>query len=500
MNLVIKNAVDQSGRTLNLAVKDGRFVKESAPDPQSIDGEGCTVLPGFVDAHCHIIPMGLDMQKLHLGACATKSDVLDALREWAPECGSEWIHAVHYDQTKFSDASHLTRWDIDAVVSDRPVLLRHSNGHASVANTAALKAARIDESVKDPAGGTYVRDSAGRLSGVLLERAHEAVTSASPTPTLEEMTYAVVRAGKKMATLGITCATDMMTGRWNLAQELRAYSSAADAGCPIRLRLYAQWGTVLGPRGIDIEELRELTSAMDHDFCRLNGLKIFADGAIGSATAAIYGSYLTTGGDGQLIYDSDRLNSMVQLAHHQAWQVAIHTIGDRSTDVVMDALQATDDPTRHRVEHAMLLSDQQIDRLATLGCEVTMQPEFLLRFGHSYRKQLGSERAATIKRVASVLKAGVPLSFSSDRPIVPGDPWDAIQCAVQRPEGFDQSQNIPLGKAIELQTSASARANGDVGLMGSLEPGALADFQIFRGEPSRNTLVAVYRGGTKISP
>lgn len=499
MSTLFFNGKSTTGEDLTLCVENERFVEShGAGHPDRVDLKGRTVLPGFVDAHCHIIPMGLDMQKLHLGPFSTKEEILDALRDWNKDHSSGWLHAVHYDQTRFEDTTHLTRFEIDRVISDRPVLLRHSNGHASIANTRALEAASVDESVKDPNGGTFVREAGGRLTGVLLERAHEIVTSASPAPSLEEMVDAVLRASRKMAELGITCASDMMTGRWNLERELEAYHRASQSGCPVRLRLYAQWGTVLGARGIDSGLLKELTSAMDPDKCRLNGLKIFADGAVGSATAAIYGKYLTTGGDGQLIYAPDRFKEMVKKGDEAGWSIAVHTIGDRSTDLVMEAFEQTQDPARHRIEHAMILSDEQIDRMARLGSQVTMQPEFLLRFGHAYLKQLGPSRAGIIKRFKSVLNAGIPLSFSSDRPIVPGDPWDGINVAVRRPDGFDQSENIDFETALNLYTHSSAVANNDGGQMGTLATGALADFQVFDGKPSKDTLSAVYQGGRSI--
>jgi len=151
---------------------------------------------------------------------------------------------------------------------------------------------------------------------------------------------------------------------------------------------------------------------------------------------------------GQLIYSPTRLREMVQTAHRAGFRVATHSIGDYATDLVMDAYEATGEPSRHRIEHAMLLSDAQIERLAGLGCAVTFQPEFLIRFGHSYRRQLGPERMARLKRARSLLDAGIPLSFSSDRPIVPGDPKDGIRAAVHRPEGFDPAENITLPEAF----------------------------------------------------
>ncbi len=396
------------------------------------------------------------------------------------ESPDKWLRAVLYDQTKFPDGQHLTRFQLDAISTTRPIILRHVNGHASIANSAAIAAAGVDNTTPDPPGGTYVRDDDGNLTGVLLETAHERVTEAGPSVTLEEMVDAILRAGEKMAGVGICCASDMMTGRFNLERELTAYRLAAEAGCKVRIRLYLQWSSMFGGRQIPSDRLAELTAAMNPERCRVAGIKIFADGAIGSLTAGIYGSYVGQSAaqtSGTLIYAPERLTSMVRTAHEAGYPVAIHSIGDHATDIVMDAFEASPD-RRHRIEHAMILSDPQIERMAQLGIHCTMQPEFLLRFGHAYRRNLGQSIASRLKRARSVIDAGIPLSFSSDRPIVPGDPWDGIRSAVNRPEGFDSSENVTHAEAILAYTKMGATANGDAELMGTLQPGQIADYVV----------------------
>lgn len=181
---------------------------------------------------------------------------------------------------------------------------------------------------------------------------------------------------------------------------------------------------------------------------------------------------------GQIIYAPERLSEMVRTAHDAGFRVAVHSIGDYATDLVMDAFEATGEPSRHRIEHAMLLSDAQIERLARLNCHVTMQPEFLMRFGHAYKRQLGRERAATIKRFRSVSDAGLTLSLNSDRPIVSGDPWAGVEAASDRPEGFDPSENLTREEAIRAYTQGGAAANAESDRMGSLTPGQLADWNV----------------------
>lgn len=475
------------GSPQEMLIEDG-WVTWRRPAGGSLDGlpdardlGGAELVPGFIDAHCHILPTGLDFAKLHLGHCTSREAVLDAVAarhsELAP---GEWLLAVHYDQTRFGDGVHLTSAEIDRVVPDRPVLLRHMNGHAGVANKAALKLAGIGPDEPNPSGGTFVRDESGTLTGVLLERALDQVARATPEPNLEEMVDAILAAGQAMHALGITCATDMMTGYLDLEDELTAYRVASERGCPIRIRLFLQWSAVLGPKGMDPVRLTEHMAAMDPLRCRIVGLKIFADGAIASATAAIYGGYAGQEAktSGQLIYSPERLTSMVRVADEAGWRIAVHSIGDYSSDLVMDAFRETGHGDRHRIEHAMILSDDQIARLADLGCHVTMQPEFLVQNGKAYQRQLGPERASRLKRARSVLDAGIPLSFSSDRPIVPGSPVTGIAAATRRPDGFDQSENVTREEAILAYTLGGAIANGDEGVMGSLDEGQVADWTL----------------------
>jgi predicted amidohydrolase YtcJ len=498
MRKAYRNGRGRDGSRLELLVEAGRFL-EVGPRVGEANAEedlgGLLVLPAFVDSHCHILPMGLDMLKLDLSGLTTPEEVLEAVRDRARGLGpGDWLLAVQYDQNRFATGEHLTRADLDSVLPDRPALLRHANGHASVANSAALQAAGVTDQTPDPEGGEYRRGADGRPDGVLLEKAHEHVTAAAPKPTSAEMAEGILRAGESMARLGITAASDMLTGRWDLAQEVAAYRAAAERGCKVRLRLSLIWSQVFGPRGIGLARALERLDGADPGDCRAFSIKIFADGAIASATAAIHGRFLTTGGDGQLIYAPERLTDMVRTAHDAGQQVCVHAIGDRAVDHVLAAFEATGEPSRHRLEHAMVLSDSQIDRIQRAGCPVTMQPEFLIRFGAAYFRQLPPDAAGRLKRAKSLLDAGVPLSFSSDRPIVPGDPWDGVRTAARRPDGFDQEENVPIETAFDLYTRAGADANGDPH-QGRIEPGARADFQVARtfGERAER----VFKGGER---
>jgi len=417
----------------------------------------------FIDSHCHILPTGLDLLSLNLGSADSVDEVV-ALLETVE--ASDWLMAVHYDQNRYGQ--HISLRELDLVTGERPALLRHVSGHSAVANSIALRLAGIDDSTPNPPGGEYERDVNGRLTGVLLEKAMDAIYAQIPKPGIEQMVAAILAAGASMRGYGIVCASDMHTGFMDLADELDAYRIAAERGCEIDTRLYLRWSSVFGPRALDPvvlgRKLAEIEATKGR--VRVSGIKIFADGAIGSGTAAIYGSYVgrESGGkeySGQMIYSNERWEQMVKTASDAGYQVSVHSIGDYSSDRVMDAFEKSGCPERHRIEHAMLLSDSQIERMAKLNCFVNMQPEFLVRFGKTYIKQLGPDRAFRLNRYRSVLDAGLRLSLSSDRPIVAGDPQVGIDLAVNRPEGFDPAENCTLEEAIRGYTTEAAAVNGD---------------------------------------
>lgn len=507
-----------SGKPGRLLIERGRVVDRSYGAGLEAEGAiardlgGGHLLPSFVDSHCHILPSGLALQNLNLSNCETREEVLDAVRDRLRSHPDGWLVAVYYDQTKYADGRDLTRRDLDAISSDRPIFLEHTNGHAGVANSGALNACGVDDATPDPSGGSYRRDENGAIDGVVYETAYERILDGAPGPSRDEMVEAILVAGERMAEFGIATATDMMTGGFNLPDELEAYQLASTRACKIRLRLYLQYGPYFRAGREDRARIDAAIAAMNPDRCRVAGIKIFADGAIASATAAIYGQFTHDSPadskmprratptaqwapegvqtDGQLIYSPTVLLEMVSRAAEAGFSVAVHSIGDYASDLVMNAFEGTAEPKRHRIEHAMILSDRQIERMSQLGIHCSMQPEFLMRLGHAYRRQLGSERASKLKRARSAIDAGVRMSFSSDRPVVFGDPWDGIRTASRRPEGYDPAENVTIREAIELYTAGGADANGEPSAMGNLGPGQIADWQVYDRDPTMANLLS----------
>jgi len=457
---------------------DGTLIPEREAD-KCIDLEGGYVLPGFVDCHCHILATGLDLSRLNLLGTTKKEEVYEKLLQWSKNMhDDEWLLAVHYDANRFDDRRDITAEELETLLPGRPIVLRHSSGHACVVSKKALALAGIGTTTENPPGGTIVRNEKGNATGLLLENAMSLVYRIVPKPSLAEMKTAIRKALESMVSYGITCASDMTTGSVNFEDELRAYREVSEE-LPVRVKLYLDWNAMFG-------SLREKTPgkanfSINHDSLRINGVKLFADGAIGARTAAMYVPY-TNGNTGCLIHEQEELNEKVRMADEKGLQIATHAIGDRAIDAVLEAYEKTTNPSTHRIEHAMVLSPSQISRIERMGIKLAMQPEFLLRFKNTYYEALGDERASKIKPIRSLLASRIPVGFSSDRPIVSGDPWLGIQAATLR-EGFAKEEKISFEAALRAYTSGGAEVNGERDY-GRLEPGEFADFQVYENSPS----------------
>lgn len=478
--VVYRNALDPLRNELrDVWVAGGRIAEGPVEGARSIDLRGAPLRPKFVDPHAHVLPMGLDLVRPTVAGCSSRVEILDRLRDALRLTEPNgWLVAAGYDPNRLSEDEALTRDDLDRLSTDVPIVLRHVSGHASLVSSAVLRIAGVTDATPDPPGGRIGRDPAGRPDGWLLERAQEALRKVAPKEDVGTMATAVLRACERLAGMGIGTVADMMTGYYDLRRELHAYALAARRGCPVRLRLYLQWSAVFGPkarRGWE-EEL----AGVDPSRCRVAGIKVFADGALGARTAAIRGAYLggavpPSGWSGVLTYRPARMREMVRRAHEAGWSVAIHAIGDHALDLAMHALRETGEPSRHRIEHAMIADEGQIAELSRLGCHVCVQPEFLADFSEAYARSLGPERMAKLNPLGSMHRAGVRLCLGSDRPICNGDPVEYVRLATHRPPGFDPDEGLDPAAAYAGATRGAAAALGDDDL-GSLEPGCWADF------------------------
>lgn len=467
----------------------GPYARERAgPGADLLEVEG-VVLPGFTDSHAHLADLGLSARTLNLRGVDSieelKSRVAEAVRRAGP---GAWVLGRGWDQEGFREGRWPTRWDLDEVAPSNPVLLVRVCGHAAVANTLALSMAGVSCSTPDPPGGLIER-SGGRVTGVLKESAVQLVLSAAQRGSAEELVREGVEA---LLASGVTCVHAMSVGR----EELSALARLAAGGwLRIRVKAYLD-AEVPDPRPLSLGNLKVV------------GLKVFADGSFGARTAALREPYSDDPGNaGVLLMDRAAVARALEDAGRRGLQLAVHAIGDRALEEVVEASRLAGGGLR--VEHASLAPPDLIRELAELQLPVSAQPRFVLSDWWIVSR-LG-RRARWAYPFRSLLDSGVALSFSSDAPVEPCNPWEGVYAAVTRGslEGLEAAaiwaaEVLSAEEAVRCYTEGASRALGE--RCGRLSVGYPADFTVvdrdpFRtpaGELRRVEVLATYVGGIEV--
>jgi predicted amidohydrolase YtcJ len=490
-----------------LLVRDGRVAgvgtreemeEQVGPDLRRVDLAGGTVVPGFNDCHCHILSFGLDLARIDLGADAvsTIDEIKRAVAERARLAREgDWVLGRGYDQNALRERRHPTRFDLDEVSRDHPVVLWHTSGHALTCNSRALQLPGITAATPTPPGGDIQRDEHGEPTGVLLEApAMDLLLTVLPAPSVAQGAEAIIQAIQVMASQGITSASDAATGHGaSIAPELAMYRKALESGrLAGRITLMPQIQYVAPAESEEDHDIREFAVGNEPERLQIGATKIFSDGALTTRTAAVREPFVD-GEAGLLLWEPDVLADMILRAHQAGWQIGTHAIGDRAIELVLDcyeqALTAVPrQDHRHRIEHCMMLDGNLAERIRRLGVVPTIQPGFISRLGDAYIAALGIDRAAKLIPMQLFEALGVRVGFSSDRPVIPGAPLQGIAAAMSRatPQGVQLGPEhvITAAQAIRHYTVGSAFATHAEQRKGSFRTGMLADFTVLSRDPS----------------
>jgi predicted amidohydrolase YtcJ len=473
-------------------------------EPDVVDAGGRTVLPGLVDAHNHYLATAeaLASVNVRFPAVASRADLTRVIGEVAEVTPpGRWIRAVGLDWAKFPDGQPPTRNDLDEATLGHPVIVYHVSVHHALVNTPAMRERGIADTVQDPPGGRFVRDEAGRLTGLCLDAATDLILPVvvdigchGPNfHTLlpgEDSVALLAEASRVYHAAGLTTVCDPQVTR----RELRIYREAAARG-QLGLRV------ALMPLSNHLQDFEAVGVAgpFGDDWLRIVAMKLYADGTLIGGTAWFSEPYGPHGEfTGSTYWRPDQLGELVGRAHRNGWQVGIHAQGDRAMAMSLDAIEnamrgAPRLDTRHRIEHCGYPMVEQIARMASLGVIPVNQPNFLVDSGDDFLRHLG-KRAHRLQPMREELDAGLQPVLSSDAFVSSLRPLDTIGAAMTRrtrtgvPIGADQ--RLSLDEALRAHTIDAARAIGMEDRIGSLRPGKLGDVTIVDGnldatEPER---------------
>jgi len=487
---------DKQPKAEAIAVKGNRIVFVGSNEDAKkfhaakvIDLRGRTLVPGLTDSHCHIFGIGEREMRLNLEGTNTLGDFLNKVKARVAQTSiGKWITGRGWIETFWKPSKFPTRQDLDKIAPDNPVFLTRADGHASVANSAALGIAKIDRNTPDPFGGQILKSS-GEPNGMLLDNAQELVSRNIPKPTEAEREEALLRGINREIGLG-WCE---IQNAGSVSEDIDLLRKDFEAG-KIKIRFI---NAVYGP-GKDAQNfLREgaTINAFDHHFTQRT-IKVIFDGALGSRGAALLKPYADAPNtSGYLTEKPEELKPMFEEALRSGIQVETHAIGDRANRLILDlyeqAFKAVPPNARKireprwRVEHAQIVDPVDIPRFAKLGVIPSMQPSHAISDLFFALSRLGIDRLAAAYAWQSFLKSGSIICGGSDAPVERGEPMIEFYAAVARKsirgesaEGWHPEQAVSREQALKMFTIWPAYGVFEENDKGSIEVGKLADFTV----------------------
>ncbi len=472
------DAVAVEGAHIAAVGSSAEIRKLAGAGARIIDAHGAMVVPGFIDSHVHFIEGGFALQSVKLRDARTKAEFIQRIGDFAKTIPSgAWILNGDWDHENWGGELPTRQW-IDAVTPSNPVWINRLDGHMSLANSAALKAAGVTRDVKDVSGGTIVRDAAGEPTGVFKDNAMGIVERAVP-PAGAEMTDRALRAAMQHVNEQGVVAVHHMGGWGDLAAFERAHAAGT-----LTTRIYASVPLSSWKRLADTVKAR----GIGDDWVRIGGLKGFVDGSIGSHTAAMLEPFTDAPNDRGLMVNSETdLYNWALAGDKAGLQLLIHAIGDRAIRVLLDIFERVAKENgprdrRFRIEHAQHIAPADIARFGALGVIPSMQPYHAIDDGRWVDRVIGEERSKGTYAFKSLLDTKASLAFGSDWFVAPPTPLMGIYAAVtrrtldeKRPGGWVPEQKISVEDALRAYTAGAAYAGFADGTRGVLRKGMLAD-------------------------
>ena len=469
--------IDDSGRVKQLLTE-----RDRRPDRmrQRVNGRGRTLLPGLIDAHGHVMGIGLQAMQLDLTGTRTLQEALERIRAYAAANPSpRWIVGRGWNQEIWGLGRFPTAADLDAVVPDRPIYLERVDGHAGWANSAAMREAGVTAGTQAPEGGRIERT--GRApSGIFVDAAMPLVERAIPAHQPITRDLAFRRSQEILLSNGLTSVADMGTS----VEDWLTMRRAGDGG-GLNVRIFSYGSgieTILAVAG------QGPTPWLYNNRLRMGGVKLYYDGALGSRGAWLKQPYRDAPGQrGLPLTGETALRNVMSRAAMDDFQIAVHAIGDQANASLLGAIEELaltyKGDRRWRIEHAQIVDPADLPRFARHGIVASMQPVHQASDWRMAEARMGRERLGGAYAWATMLRNNVPLAFGSDFPVESPNPFHGLAVAVSRqdaegqpPGGWFPEQRLTLEQAFDAFTRRAAYASFAEDQVGTLEAGRMADF------------------------
>lgn len=485
-HLFVQTVVARDGRILDLGSDADMRLQWGSSDAKIIDLQGRTATPGLVDSHLHLGWLGLTFLQLDLGKATSKYDMLTQIKQKASETKTdEWVIGQGWDENLFVGGGGIpTIEELDQVAGHCPILLSRVCGHAYLVNSKALEICGYHPDMEVPAGGVIERDAAtGRPTGMLLETASNLIKRHIPEPSYEQLKQTLRHSVRYAMELGLTGAhTEDLRELGGLAQTYRLYDELINGeGLSLRCNLLVYYP--------HMHELRELKmgAGYGNSHVQIGAVKIFADGALGRRTAYLSAPYSddpTT--SGYPVHEQAELTELIRQARDLNMPIAVHTIGDKALEMVLDSLdQFPAVAYRDRLIHTQILRPELLARLKHPNRIADIQPRFLAGDFPWVMERVGEERILHSYMWKTMMDQGIICAGGSDAPVEPIDPLLGIHAAVTRKapggthEGYFPQEKLTMKEAIHLFTMGGATVTNEDHLKGTLSRGKLADMTVY---------------------
>ncbi|MBW4829104.1 MAG: amidohydrolase [Clostridiaceae bacterium] len=489
-----------------VAVENGKIAKAGSNEEvlelkndntEVIDLEGKLLLPGFNDSHMHLLMYSYHLQNVNLVGTTSIDEMIERTKKFIKErniAPGKWVLGIGWNQDYFTEGEKVfpTKYDLDKISTEHPIVFIRACYHIVIANSKAMELAGITKDSPQIEGGKFDIDENGEPIGIFREKAQGLITSHIPEPTVEEIKEMLIEGMGNANKCGLTSVQtddfEAIPGK-NYENIIKAYKELNEEE-KINLRIYEQ---CLLP---SMERLkgfldRGYRTGYGDDFFKIGPLKLLGDGSLGARTAALTKPYADCPETcGIPVFTQEEIDELVEIAHNNDMQIAIHSIGDKAMYMAFGAIEKAlaknpKEDHRHGLVHCQITDKYLLNKFKELNTVAYIQPIFLDYDWHIAESRIGSELLETCYNWRTLLHSGVHLGFGSDAPVESFDVLNGIYEAVTskdltgKPEGgWKPDQTLTVEEAVHCFTMGGAYASFEENVKGSIEEGKLADMVV----------------------